>query len=514
MNAPDPARDGAEGLRGRFEEVAPVIVVDPDPVIRRGRRRRATARGAAGLGVVAAVLAVAMFVLPGGGTTGPAVTTPPPPEPSRPVAVEVIPGVVAPGDVVMAVLVASEENDLTFGVAAEVERWDGREWRRAGVARLCLLEWECVGTVTDRLEAVEGIGLGAGPGTTGPATVLSTDGLSDGWYRLVQRAALDEGMATGVFRVRTGAPAAPPLPPRDDVRLIVDPVLVPPEGGLARVVTHVPAGPDGTLTAEDIERVDSALSPSALVQRWDGARWVDDMAVKVWPPEADLGPEWGSRIMLHSLEEGLYRLTRTRAGMTVPSDTFAVTAAAPALPMEEPEDWGPDESEMDPAPQGSEVEPGDPPVEDVYSPDHPRCQEQPARCLLEAWWRDVVAQAGVERAGGDHDIGPVLTDSVRMAGQRYLMLTLFPAAAAPEGTAGLTVESTTRLGDATIEAGRWDDGADGRRVTCGGFVLHARSTELVAGEIDHVIGQLARAMSDCPADLDALAARYPEIPAV
>ena len=329
----NPTPDGAEDLRDRFESVAPVILVDPDPVVRRGRRRRATVRAGAGLAAIAAVLVVVLITQPRGGALGPAVTTRPPPEPARPVAVQVVPGVVAPGDVVTAVLVASEASDLTFGIAAEVDRWDGDEWRRAGVAALCLVEWQCVGAVTDRLDAVEAIGLSAVPGTPGPATVLGTDGLGDGWYRLVQRAALDRGIATGVFEVRTGALAGPPLPAQDDVRLTVEPALVPPEGGLARVVTHVPAGDDGMLTAEDIEEVDGSLDASALVQRWDGKQWLDVVDVPVQQREPDRGVEWGSPVLLPVLDEGPYRLLRARADGSPLWGAFTVTAAAPALPQ-------------------------------------------------------------------------------------------------------------------------------------------------------------------------------------
>src|SRR5690606_20735861 len=108
-------QDDAADLRSRFEDVAPVILVDPEPVIRRGRRRRAVARAGAGLGAIAVVLAVVLMVRPGAGTSGPVADTPPPPEPTRPVAIQVVPGAVQPADVVPAVLLASEDNDLTFG---------------------------------------------------------------------------------------------------------------------------------------------------------------------------------------------------------------------------------------------------------------------------------------------------------------------------------------------------------------------------------------------------------------
>lgn len=333
MSTRDPAPAGDTDLRHAFESAAPVILVDPEPLVRRGRRRRAVVRGAAGLAAAVAVLAaVVLVVRPGGGGTAPAAAGPPPPEPSRPVVVQVLPAVVAPGDVVTAVLVAEEPNDLTFGVGARVDRWDGREWRRAGEVGLCLVEWACVGEVTDGLGGVNDIGLSAAPDQPGPATVLSTEGLEDGWYRLVQEAALDRGLATGVFEVRAGAAGAPPLPDAESVRLTVDPVVVPPAGGVVRLVTEVPAGDDGTLTAEDIEAVDSALAPSALLQRWDGARWADVGEVPVGEREADLGAEWGSPVALPELEEGSYRLVRTWAGQEAPWGVFTVAAGAPALP--------------------------------------------------------------------------------------------------------------------------------------------------------------------------------------
>ncbi|MDT0164877.1 hypothetical protein Q9R32_04845 [Actinotalea sp. AC32] len=510
--------EGTEDLRARFEDVAPVILVDPEPVVRRGRRRRAAVRALSGLGVVAAVLAVVLVVRPGGGA-GPAVTAPPPAEQSRPVAIQVAPAVVEPGGVVTVVLVASEANDLTFGVDAEVERWDGSRWRRAGVTMLCLVEWQCVGEVVGRIDAQPDIGLGATPGEPGLATVLSTEGLDDGWYRLVQRPNRGD-VATGVFEVRTGAGAAPPQPPSDEVRLTVDPVIVPVEGGLVRVATQVPAGPDGTLTAEDIEAVDSVLDPSALVQRWTDDDWVDVVDVPVREREPALGVEWGSPVALPALDEGSYRVVRARPGGSPLWGVFTVTATAP--PLEQPDDTA-DDGTQDDGTQDDGTDPadgspdaGDVVGEDVFAPDHPMCAEQAGRCLLEAWWRDVTATVDVERGGGDHDFGILLTDSVRV-GDGSVWLTLFPAEAPPAVVPQPAVVGSSRVGDATVEVGRWPDdvgGGDARRVTCGGFVLHTSSTDVPVDEVDQVVTALAAAMQPCPADVAALAARYPAHPPV
>uniref|UniRef100_UPI0025C0C632 hypothetical protein n=1 Tax=Demequina sp. TaxID=2050685 RepID=UPI0025C0C632 len=212
----------------------------------------------------------------------------------------------------------------------QLERWDGEQWLSAGEVGLCLVDWECVGEVTTRLDAVNDIGLGAVPGQPGPSTLMTTDGLGDGWYRLTQRAALDQGLATGIFEVRTGASAAPPQPPVDEVRLSVEPALVPPDGGTVRVSTVVPPGPDGSLTAEDIAEVDTGLASSALAQRWNGQNWIDVAELSVEPRDAALGAEWGSYITLPPLSEGSYRLVRERSGEPPAWGLFAVIAAVPA----------------------------------------------------------------------------------------------------------------------------------------------------------------------------------------
>ena len=320
----------ADALRDRLAHAAPTIVVDPDAVMRKAKRRRALVRVGTTAGVFVAILAAALVMRPWGGSSDPATMVSPPPEPSRPVEMQVVPDRVTPGDVVTVVLHANADNGLTFGVAAELERWDGAEWRPAGEVGLCLVEWGCVGTVTSRLEAVAAIGLGAVPGRPGPSTLMSTDGLSDGWYRVTQLAALGEGVATGVFEVRTGSNAAPPAPPGDEVRLSVEPALVSPDGGLVRVATLVPSGPDGNLTAEDIEQADASLASSALVQRWDGRAWLDVVDVSVEPREPSLGPEWGSRVTLPPLEEGSYRLVRERAGEPSAWGLFAVISGVSA----------------------------------------------------------------------------------------------------------------------------------------------------------------------------------------
>lgn len=312
----------------REASAATVVVLDGAD---DGAARRVAAAVVAGLAVLAAVIVIVLLLRPTDGAAGPSTAAPPPPEPDRPVSIALLPDVVAPGDIMTAMLVAHEVNDLVFGIAVDVERWDGEQWRPAGVAALCLAEWSCVGTVTDRLEAVEGIGLTAlSPEIPGSTTLLSTEGLGEGWYRIVQPAALDEGTATGIFQVRRDAPAAPPQPGSDEVRLGVVPALVPPDGGLVRVVTEVPAGSDGVLTAEDVESVDDALDPTALVQRWDGAQWLDVTEVPVQDREADRGVEWGAPALLPELDEGSYRLLRTRDGEPV-WGVFTVRSDAPTL---------------------------------------------------------------------------------------------------------------------------------------------------------------------------------------
>ncbi len=320
----------ADALRDRLAHAAPTIVVDPEAVMRKARRRRALVRVGTTAGVFVVMLVAVLVMRPLGGSQGPAAMVSPPPEPSRPVEIQVVPGRVSPGDVVTVVLQANADNGLTFGVAAELDRWDGEQWRPVGEVGLCLVDWGCIGKATSRLEAVAAIGLGAVPGQPGPSTLMTTDGLSDGWYRVTQHAALGEGVATGVFEIRAGSNAAPPPPPADEVRLSVEPALVSPDGGLVRVATLVPSGPDGTLTAQDIEKADASLASSALVQRWDGQKWLDVVEVSVEPRGTDLGAEWGSLLTLPPLEEGSYRLVRERAGEPSAWGLFAVISGVSA----------------------------------------------------------------------------------------------------------------------------------------------------------------------------------------
>lgn len=318
----------ADALRERLAHAAPTIVIDPGTVMRKARRRRALVRAGTAAGVVIVVLVAGLVMRPWGGSSDPATMSAPPQEHSEPVEIQVVPERVAPGDVVTVVLQANADNDLTFGVAAKVERWDGEAWHPVGEVGLCLVEWECVGRVTSRLGAVNDIGLGAVPGEPGLPTLMSTDGLSDGWYRITQRAALDEAGATGVFEIRTGSNPAPPVPPTDEVRLEIQPILVPPHGGLVRVTTLVPYGPDGILTAEDVAQADASLATSALVQRWDGQAWLDVVEVPVDTPEDSLGPEWGSPVTLPALDHGSYRLVRERADEPAVWGLFTVTSEA------------------------------------------------------------------------------------------------------------------------------------------------------------------------------------------
>ena len=63
------------------------------------------------------------------------------------------------------------------------------------------------------------------------------------------------------------------------------------------------------------------LSPTALVQRWDGAQWVDVTEVAVGERDADLGAEWGSPAVAGA-RGGSYRVSRGSAW-----GVFTVTAS-------------------------------------------------------------------------------------------------------------------------------------------------------------------------------------------
>lgn len=110
----------------------------------------------------------------------------------------------------------------TYGVAAQVERWDGERWVDPVHAALCTDFWGCTGEIGGS-GAVPDIGLSAESGR-GPLTWLRVEGLEPGWYRLSQTA--NEGtVATASFRVGDDAAAQPPSDVTGNAHLGVEPAV-------------------------------------------------------------------------------------------------------------------------------------------------------------------------------------------------------------------------------------------------------------------------------------------------
>jgi hypothetical protein len=232
--------------------------------------------------------------------------TGPPPEPAAPIELWLSATRVPPGDSeLVAVLVAHEEVDATFGVAAKVERWDGAAWVARGSISMCLDHWHCTAEVSTGAGAGgPDIGLGASPEYPGSPERFRTAGLEVGWYRLSQEA--NEGLvATGVFQVVADASEPTPLVATDAPALSVSPILLSPGGQEVAVSPLVPPV-NGSLSAADLDAAMADASDTATVERWDGAGWVPILEVGLAIPTG--GPVRDRTASLRLLPEGSYRV--------------------------------------------------------------------------------------------------------------------------------------------------------------------------------------------------------------
>ena len=311
----------AQQLRERY--VAPTIDVDPDVVVRRGRRRRLGLRVAAGVAVAVVAVAAGATLsgahLPGrpvapAGPSQPAGA--PPAEPTDGDAfVWIGPDRVPPGADLAVALVSRTGADLIGGVGMTVERWDGASWQAYGFAGLCVDGWRCAGSVTrDGDGGVLDIGIG--PGT---AMRLSTNGLERGWYRLSEGVtdmsatpapdgSRPGGAVAGQFEVTDDAPQPAPLPPTDGVATSVHPALLAQPGGAVTLSPVVPPNADGSQTSDDIAAAVAGLSETARVERWTDGAWLRVGEVDLTPAPGD-GTARAANVP--ALPEGAYRLVRT-----------------------------------------------------------------------------------------------------------------------------------------------------------------------------------------------------------
>lgn len=154
----------------------------------------------------------------------------PPPEEPGPVSLWLSADRVPPGDTeLVAILVSNDGTEATFGVYAELERWDGDSWVLERHSGLCLAEWHCTARMQPLADdlAIEDIGLWVDATTPGPVERFTVEGLDPGWYRLSTETN-DGDVARGVFELADDAPEPAPLWPVDDVAVTVQPPLVQP----------------------------------------------------------------------------------------------------------------------------------------------------------------------------------------------------------------------------------------------------------------------------------------------
>ena len=232
----------------------------------------------------------------------------PPAEEASPVSIWLSASEVPPGPAeLVAMLVNHGSADVTFGVAATLERWNGGAWVPRGRLVMCLDHWHCTARVDDAAEplAVPSIGLSPRPGTPGPIERFTTDGLDVGWYRLAQEA--NEGVvAAGIFEITEGAQPLPPLVPIDAPAISVSPALLSPDGGAVSLYPLIPT-PSGSQSREDIQRAINGLSETAQLERWDGSAWETVAEIEL---TIEGGDDLARSARLPGLRPGAYRLVR------------------------------------------------------------------------------------------------------------------------------------------------------------------------------------------------------------
>jgi hypothetical protein len=234
----------------------------------------------------------------------------PPPVSASPVSLWLSAERVAPGPIeLVAILVNHEGVDVTFGVRAEVDRWDGDEWIPHGELVMCMDYWHCTARIQPPggSDAVPAIGLGPQLGSPGPVERFTTDGLQVGWYRISQTA--NEGtVAAAVLEVAEDAPTPAPLVPIDAPAISVTPALVSRGGGEVQLYPLIPA-PSGSQSRTDIERAIQDLSETAQIERWTGLAWE---VVGSEELQDGGGDDIARSVVLPPLPAGEYRLVRER----------------------------------------------------------------------------------------------------------------------------------------------------------------------------------------------------------
>jgi len=232
-----------------------------------------------------------------------------PPE-SGPVSLWLSADEVPPGAEVVAVLRNPTGVEVTFGVAAHVDRWDGAAWVAHRNLPMCLDFWHCTGKpqAIDADFVVPSIGLSP-VGGIGSVERFTTAGLDLGWYRIRQRANEDI-VATGILHVTDDAPAPAPLTPTDEPAVSLGPVILSPEGGRITAFPIIPAS-GASQSSDDVVVATAHLQDPAVIERWDGSRWEKETVVDLHRGEQRGGPDLDRYADLPALPAGAYRFVRT-----------------------------------------------------------------------------------------------------------------------------------------------------------------------------------------------------------
>jgi hypothetical protein len=205
----------------------------------------------------------------------------------------------------VAALVNHDGTNATFGVAASIDRWDGRAWLPHRQLVMCLDHWFCTAEPRKigEIDGVPSIGLSATLGSAGPPERFTTKGLTRGWYRLSQ-AANETLVARAIFELATDAAPIAPLEPMDEPMISVAPVVVPTKPTSVRLTPLV----KGAHALTELERAVAGLAETSAVQRWNGHTWQPVATLPLRP--VDQQP-LGRQVELPALEEGAYRLVRS-----------------------------------------------------------------------------------------------------------------------------------------------------------------------------------------------------------
>lgn len=192
-----------------------------------------------------------------------------------------------------------------YGVAGTFERWTGRSWAPAGTWRSSLDQWGGFGSVgAPHSNAVLTIGLSAAAHATGAVEYFETPALAPGWYRIGHQIGPNQAVF-GTFEVSAAFAAPAPVENPVDGRLVANPVLLQPGGG----VVHLSVFPaHGVQTYDEVKAFAHAMDPAVRIERWDGSAWTPYTTLGVQAPAPPRGTPEDLHIAVPAVPAGVYRI--------------------------------------------------------------------------------------------------------------------------------------------------------------------------------------------------------------